>query len=156
VKFGVWNMFNRVLYRDFVGDSSGNWQWLIQNNWRVANASVSVTASGFVNMGAYAIRGLDVDAVSAEYGLALSCNSSAVVASIGIGVNTAVTFSQRSTLYSSTNYTNATAKFAGLMGQGWSFVCPIEYVSNSAGALFLGNGTLPGQYQGGMHVEFWQ
>ena len=156
VKFGVWNMFKRNLYKTFVGDSSQAWQWLTANQWRVANAPVSVAANGFINMGGYAIRGLDVDCIEATYEIAYSSNAGSVVTSIGIGVNTAVTFSGTNGYISSTPFQTGTAKYSGLMGQGWSYVAPLEFVSTSTGGFFSGNGSIPLQYQSGMHVEFWQ
>lgn len=138
--FGIWNAYNRVPVKTFVGDSTVNWNYAVPNVWRAPNNNATMRVS--------AVRGLDIDGVDASYyGLAIS--GAATSAVNGVGLNSTSIFSGLLGFISNTtNLQQGTATYSGLMGQGFVFVSAIEFNTSSTASTWIGGGGVAFQQTG--------
>jgi hypothetical protein len=129
--FGMWNAYNRVDVGSMTCDSTDSWV-LSTVAWRPANNSTNMRCS--------IVRGLDEDAVSAQYTCAFS--SSATNSSVGIGLDITAGFTgiTGSVLAGTSMYTTNVATYNGYPGLGLHFLQATEFVASTSGATFIGDG----------------
>lgn len=134
--FAVWNCYNRVLVKTFLGDSTDTWAASTTGagsggTWRAANNSTTARIS--------AVRGLDEDGVDMTYAGAAFVNGGAVNLAIGVGLNTTGAFSGSTNVTLSTAATYLDGRFSGFMGLGYNFLQAIELSAGTNTATFAGD-----------------
>jgi hypothetical protein len=111
---GVWNMYNRVRVRGFIGDTTDTWNYTTAT-WRAANASNTMRVSY--------VKGMQEDYTWANY-TAMASNASGAQTFVGIG------FDSTSAVSGRVICGLAQAGATNLAGSG-------EYADNSLGFHFL-------------------
>jgi hypothetical protein len=142
--FGIWNAYNRMPVYTQVSTSTDSWTYNVVA-WRAPNGSTTYRAS--------AVRGLNIDGVIAHY-TALSAPGAATNATCGIGVNSTTA---NSGVNQSINSGNGpiNARYAGLIGLGYTFVTPLEHNSTTTASSWYGDAATA-FLQTGFTVELWQ
>ncbi len=139
---GVWNVYNRVTVRGFVGDNSASWSSSTAA-WQAAHGSNSMRVSY--------VLGLAEEALFAEYGVPATTSGSNM--SAGIGYDTTSAMSGRS------NWASATGVFAGYatgahsaVDLGFHYMQAIEYAFSGT-VTWWGTGGSPINFQSGLRYE---
>lgn len=146
--FGVWNAYNRVPVYAMIGDNTVTpWTYAVANTWRQANGSATAKVS--------AVRGLNVDFISATYYAQGFCGAATNMAN-GVGLNSTTAISGSTTFSSDTAQHPAfVARYSGLMGLGYGFVAPLEYNTTTTASTWYGAPAAYAQAMG-FHVELQQ
>lgn len=143
--FGLWNAFNRLPVKTFVGDSTSTWTYGVDATWRGANnANVLVGA----------VSGLQVDPVAVEY-MAIGVAASGGNGQAGVGLNSTTA------KVGSTGYVSITAgsvqmaaKYSGLPAAGYNIFYAIERNATTNATTWVGSaGT--SYIQSGLHADLW-
>jgi hypothetical protein len=152
-KFGVWNMFNRKLFRTTVTPSDVNWTYNVANTWRAPIGAIGST-TGSATMRVSAVRGFDVDDVQAQYH-AVGVGSSGNALLNGIGVNSTTNYSGTAGFSGNTAQSQQLiGAYQGLIGLGQTYVSALEADTSTATATFVGAPTA--FIQSGLHVGTMQ
>jgi hypothetical protein len=141
---GVWNAYNRIPTRLFIGDTTSSWTYNVSEVWRAANNSSTIRAS--------ILRGLNVDGMTASYIINAAPGSGGLIRA-GIGVNSTTSFSG-SCSYGDNASSAAIlkAQWSGLLGLGYNFISAIESQNTTGTSTWVGSGN---GIQSGLHVETW-
>jgi hypothetical protein len=145
--FGVWNAYNRVDVKTRVGDSTDAWTYAVANTWRAANANTTMRVSF--------VRGLDEDAITADY-MALAGAGAATIVYTGVGLDSTTAFSGTTAFSLSSSALPTPAKYSGIPGLGFHFVSALEANSTATASTFLGDNGTPSFVQTGLHVGLRQ
>ncbi|MDQ8730497.1 hypothetical protein [Bradyrhizobium sp. LHD-71] len=146
--FGVWNAYNRVTVATMVSDSTDVWTYGVDGVWRAANNSSTIRVS--------AVRGFDVDGITADYASSAVAGSGAA-ARVGVGLDSTTAFSGATGTWAlSTVSAPIRGCYAGLMGTGWHFVSAIETNASATASTFVGDGGAPALVQTGLAVVLRQ
>lgn len=147
--FGVWNYWNRSPVRTAVINGSDSWTYTTAATWRAPNGSSTMRVS--------AVRGLDVDPMSAEYHTLFAPGAS-VAGRNGVGLNSTTAISGSVGLLNTASViTQGIGKYVGLMGAGYNYVSALEWVSTTTGGTFYGDAGTPATTQSSvLYVDLWQ
>lgn len=139
--FGLWNMYNRVDVKTFLGDSTDSWNYST-NTWRSANASNNCRVTY--------IAGMAEDAVSSTYA-GISSHSAAGISAVGVGVDVTNAFSGSVAYNTTAGPLGVAAFYSGVPGLGLHFLQAIE-ISSGATSTFYGDVGVT-YLQSGFHAD---
>lgn len=139
--FGVWNCYNRVDVACRVGDNTNSWAGASGATWRAANNSSTMRVSF--------VRGLDEDAVTADY-LVLCSSASGTNGCVSVGLDTTTGFSGLVSFSNSGTNLNLLGTYAGTPGLGFHYLSANELVDGGSTVNFFGDIGLS-YYQSGLN-----
>lgn len=143
--FSVWNAYNRVIAATFVGDNSVNWTYAVATTWRAANGSATMRGSF--------LRGLNEDAVQAQYAAIGTSGVSTLMAS-GVGLDSTTAFVGTTALSNNSGsgvFSPLPAEWSGIPGLGFHFVSALELNSTTTASTWVGSGGVA-YTQTGLHL----
>lgn len=146
--FDLWNAYNRVPVDTVVGDSTSSWTYSVSSVWRAANGNATMRIN--------AVRGLNVDGITASYNALMEPGAS-TISSVGIGVSATTSFNGTTGSTSiAGGFISQSAHFSGLMGLGLTFVSANEFNNTTTASTFFGNSGASTFLQSGLEAALWQ
>lgn len=153
-KLSVWNMYNRVDVTSVCRDSTDTWTYTTATI-RAANAAAGSGIANRITL----VRGLNEEAVTAEYTAVASNSGAGVTLIAGIGLdatNAIVAGSIPGSIQSNSTSTAGVsfmARYAGHPGLGSHFIQELEYSAATGTTTWYGDNGAPTLTQAGMTLR---
>jgi hypothetical protein len=138
---GLWNMYNRVPFSCFSGDSTDSWTYAT-TTWRATDGSSTFRTSFIVGQ---------AEEIYYARNIGLGTQAGGAAGRVAVCLDATNSFSGITGDWNVTTATTAIGTYEATIAIGWHFISGVEYAS-AATVTYNGDGGAPASIQTGMYV----